>query len=408
MVIAPGADDLAGVAMDTNNSKLYAVDRYTNHLYSWTWDPETKSLTPDFDDPYYIILEDLEQGEPFGAYGIALDEENNRLYVADNTRKIKYYNTSTWSKIGEIPPIADACCIVISIAIDVPNQLLYYGSMGDYGGDEDYLYQYNIITEANDFVDVGCSVAGIAVDQQTSLVYITTYGDGGDYIEPFPKDRLMVYNSSLQRLWFSGDIGNPAGVAVSANVGYKEPVFSIVKDNNDPNNDCVEPSDYLTFDIIWDANNHSDTNVHLIDYLPADVDYYSSQPEANDYNSIYHTLRWDLGNIAGTESGSVKITTQVKSTITCPCGRLTNTVYLEGDNYLSPAAIDVSICYWSDVLYVDKDAPGTGNGTSWDSAFNELIDALQIAEKCPGAYDQIWVAEGIYKMFTFLENFLSL
>ncbi len=394
MVMAPGADNLAGIVMDTNNNNLYAVDRYRDRLYSWSWNPETVSLTPNFSYPYYIQLVDC-----YEAFGIALDEENNRLYVADHTDSIKYYSTTNWSNpqplLGEIT----ASCNVISIAIDVNNQILYYGSVGWYGDEDTHLYKYNIYTQSEDDpVDVGCSVAGIAVDQKTSLVYITTFGSQDDipYEDP-PQDRLMVYNSSLQRLWYSDDIGNPAGVAVAANVGYKEPAFSIVKDNNDPNNDCVNTSDYLTFDIVWDANNHSDTNVYLIDYLPADVEYYSSQPQADDYNSTYHKVTWNLGNLNGTESGSFQITTQVKSTITCPCGRLTNTVYLESDNYCSTTAIDVNICSWSYVLYVDKDSSETGNGTSWDSAFNELTDALQIAKKCSGSYDQIWVAEGTYK-----------
>jgi len=403
MVIATGAGNLAGIVMDTNNSKLYAVDRYTDHLYSWTWDPAAKNLTTDFDEPYYTVLEGIDTSYQKGAFGIALDEENGFLYVADNTKKIKYYNTNTWSKEGEIPPTSYASCDVISIAIDVPNQLLYYGSIGDYGEGDTHLYQYDIGAEDEDSVDVGCPVAGIAVDQQTSLVYLTTYGGPyDDDDEPFPKDRLMVYNSSLQRLWYSDDIGNPAGVAVAANVAYKEPVFSIVKDNNDQEDGCVEPfvelfPEYLVFDIYWDANTHSDTNAFVIDYLPADLEYCSSIPEANDYNSTYHTVTWDLPDFNENSSDSFQITTKVKSDITCPCGRLTNTAYLEGDNYCSPATIDVNICSWSDVLYVDKDANGTEIGTSWDNAFNELTDALHIAKRCSGSYDQVWVAKETYK-----------
>jgi len=89
-VIASGAIDLAGIAMDKTNKKLYAVDRYTNHLYSWSWNPVEKTLTPDFSFPYYTELQDLEDEYPKGAFGIALDEENGLLYVADNTDSIKY------------------------------------------------------------------------------------------------------------------------------------------------------------------------------------------------------------------------------------------------------------------------------------------------------------------------------
>ena len=46
----------------------------------------------------------------------------------------------------------------------------------------------------------------------------------------------------------------------------------------------------------------------------------------------------------------------------------------------------------ADVLYVDADVAVPGDGSSWASAFDDLQDALAVAE----AGDAIWVAEGIY------------
>jgi DNA-binding beta-propeller fold protein YncE len=85
---ATGASDLAGIVVDQGNSKIYVMDRYTNRPYSYSWDPSSKTLIPDFDDPYYTELQGMEYGWPKGAYGIALDKENGRLYVADNTSSI--------------------------------------------------------------------------------------------------------------------------------------------------------------------------------------------------------------------------------------------------------------------------------------------------------------------------------
>ena len=46
-----------------------------------------------------------------------------------------------------------------------------------------------------------------------------------------------------------------------------------------------------------------------------------------------------------------------------------------------------------EIIYVDADAPtGANNGSSWQQAFSDLQDALDIA----GTGDQIWVAEGTY------------
>ena len=52
------------------------------------------------------------------------------------------------------------------------------------------------------------------------------------------------------------------------------------------------------------------------------------------------------------------------------------------------------------VVYVDADAPAGGDGTSWDTAFNYLQDALAVAEDG----NEIWMAEGIYTPDVSLAN----
>ena len=44
------------------------------------------------------------------------------------------------------------------------------------------------------------------------------------------------------------------------------------------------------------------------------------------------------------------------------------------------------------IIYVDADAVGIGNGSSWDNAYSDLQTALSVAAS--GA--EIWVAEGAY------------
>ena len=44
------------------------------------------------------------------------------------------------------------------------------------------------------------------------------------------------------------------------------------------------------------------------------------------------------------------------------------------------------------VIYLSAAAPDGGDGTSWATAFNDLTDALEVAE----AGDEIWIAKGVY------------
>jgi predicted outer membrane repeat protein len=47
-------------------------------------------------------------------------------------------------------------------------------------------------------------------------------------------------------------------------------------------------------------------------------------------------------------------------------------------------------------LYVDKDATGSNDGSSWSNAFTTLGEALEEADNCCGMVKEIWVAEGTY------------
>ena len=52
----------------------------------------------------------------------------------------------------------------------------------------------------------------------------------------------------------------------------------------------------------------------------------------------------------------------------------------------------ISLNSFSNIIYVNDNAAGANNGSSWVNAFTKLQDALFVAV----SGDQIWVAAGIY------------
>jgi hypothetical protein len=64
----------------------------------------------------------------------------------------------------------------------------------------------------------------------------------------------------------------------------------------------------------------------------------------------------------------------------------------EGSAFAQESSFMTSAEPQPELIFVDVDASGNNNGTSWEDAFNSLQDALDKA--MPG--DSIWVAEGIY------------
>ena len=56
----------------------------------------------------------------------------------------------------------------------------------------------------------------------------------------------------------------------------------------------------------------------------------------------------------------------------------------------------INCCPATNIIYVNDDASGNNDGTSWTDAFNDLQDALALAGNCPNV-TEIWVAAGTYK-----------
>ena len=270
---------LAGIAVDEGKGKIYVVKRAYDDLYIYSLDEEKNKLV--LEGHHHLQV-------PFGymyAWGIALDETNNLLYVSTDTARVHVYKTADFSHDHYIDiDVNGISRSAVGIAIDPLRGYLYTGH-----------WQYHsclvrtITSSPYTSIEVEVErqsssqpVIGIGVDQDTGLVYCTTYHND-----------FRVYDSNLVlKDSETYAISGPAGVAVPRrDVSYKPPFpyLTLVKDDNDVN--CVSPliSDiehelletpynWLYYNIHYDANGHADTNIILTDHLPHEVDYYSSDP----------------------------------------------------------------------------------------------------------------------------------
>jgi len=320
---APGAGNLAGIVVDHDKNRVYTMDRNTNHLYVYDWDPTTYTLT--LIGGTYVSLPGVSW-----AFGIALDEDNDILYVGDYTTVVKAFYTSDWSAAGQYTISHNAT----GIAIDYINQIFYTGSGGPSSSNYE-LSKFDLNTNTETTVNVGSPVLGVAVDQATGLVYCTTYGTGSSTT----RDRLFVYDANLTQHWVSGDLGNPTGVVVPGReVGFNP--LNLTKDDGIPQGSCVNAGSGFTYTITYDnaLNNYDVTNVTITDQLPPEVDYVSLTG-GGSYNVGTHTVTWNIGTLtAGSAGGTVTIDVLVKPST--PAGQITNICKIES-NETGPTTVNV-------------------------------------------------------------------
>lgn len=164
-VAVPGASNLAGIAFDQDKQKLYVVERENVKLFVYLWDPLTKTLT--LEGGTYKTLPNLPS--PY-AYGIALDESNDRLYVTNSTNTVYRYDTNdpNFGYKGSIDVVVNGNARqAVGIAVDPNRAYLYTGVFyGEYGP-----HTYLVRTDINDVnnpsfteKDVGANVIGITAE----------------------------------------------------------------------------------------------------------------------------------------------------------------------------------------------------------------------------------------------------
>ncbi|MFZ0034350.1 MAG: hypothetical protein WAK60_05120 [Sedimentisphaerales bacterium] len=173
-----------------------------------------------------------------------------------------------------------------------------------------------------------------------------------------------------------------------------------VDDVND--GDCVGPGDDVNYTISYSYNgdvNCSDINdVNIIDELPEELDF-NSASAGGIYDSNTHTVMWNIGTLSPGESGFVTLKVKVKCAE--PGGKITNHCEMKGDCIDLHAEEYTNVCCWrGTIIYVDADANGHNDGTSWRDAYNYLQDAFETARESLSAgcsCEEILVAEGTYR-----------
>jgi hypothetical protein len=403
-VTVTDATTLAGITFDQSKQKLYTVDRETNKLFVYLWEPIYKTLTLEGDT--HKALGDLPV--PHGAYGIALNENNGWLFVTDSTKTVHVYNTNdpnqTWTRQG----IVDVNRGAVGIAVDASRNYLYTGG---YAASE--WHTFLVRTDINDInnptyaeKDMGADiyVIGITPDEETGFVYTTDHNTT-DY-----NDAIKVFNTAD----FPSDpchtegvnIYGPADIVVRGDVSYKPALLRLSKgyeiEPNDPcdANDCARPGDTITYTISYDANGHSVNDVNIIDYLPYEVSNSPNDVNFSEPNGAYdpdaHTVMWEIGDLGANDSGDVTVTVKVNK-LAAPNGVIVNFCEMESGSTYNIAEVNTPVCYWcGSIIYVDANAPTHyKSGATWQSAYKDLQDALETAENCN--CNEIWVAFGTYE-----------
>ena len=152
--------------------------------------------------------------------------------------------------------------------------------------------------------------------------------------------------------------------------------LNLTKTDDVDDGDCVKEGRTITYTITYDVNSFSDCNLVIIDYLPAEVNYISSTPEG-DYNALDRTVSWNLKTLNLPACGSLTLSGIVNSHVS-PSNDTVNIAKLKVNSFFfGYAKVSTPVCYWSgNIIYVDRDANGLNNGTSWDDAFTDFNVAL--------------------------------
>jgi hypothetical protein len=416
MLTLSGGNGLGGMAVDEGMSRLYVLNRGTNHVYAFDYDEAENTLVPIFlsDTTDYRTLPEVG-----GGFDIAIEPEGStimgslsvgRLYVSDNTGDVEYYNLATWAHEGTITFERS----VIGVGLDTVGGYLYGGNFNG-GGGNSFLMRMPLDGDPNDYVEknMGYFVMDSSVDEETGYLYLTStrsYNNRSGAVEVYdPTNWTNEDSDSLVLIDIENDSDfggqGPGGIAVGPS--YKPPhdMYLLKVDDVEDPNGYVVPTDIYHYTIAYHPGPADEPNVVITDKLPEGVDFVSADPNWGEYfPRPDHKYVWELGYVDGYDPNTwpggdpnyyFELTVQVNSHAE-PKGTLYNKVTAESDwSYIDADETTRVDCWGGNTIYVDKFAPGPNIGTTWETAYLNLTEALARAKL--GCGSVIRVADGTYK-----------
>ena len=326
--VSTGPTDLAGIAVDDINNVVYAVRRWTNELYVYDWNPATKTLTPKAGyNPFYLP-------GTSGAFGIALDNYTDTLWVADADSGVaRAYNINTW--IEDTALSFTPSHKPVAIAVDRLRKVVYTTSLWQdawyawvpYGCGSNFISAFDLASRTETLIDMGHDGVGIAVDEVTGYVYVT-----GGYTNATgtwtPVQNLEVWDpSTATELQDTGDIGSPAGICIPRGEIHFYELGIEKNDTPDP----VLPGSTITYTITYDnlGNSFDVHNVVIVDHLPIETTFVSAS-DGGVYDPVSHTVTWNIGTLSA-GSGPFSVTLVVTVDASTPPGSITNFAEIDSD-----------------------------------------------------------------------------